>query len=367
MFVAIFAIMVNIVPAMATEPIKVFINNQEIIFDVPPFVENSRVLVPIRKIAETLAFNVNWIDGLGQIVINGHLYNENIVLSVGEGYAEINGHKIPLDAPAVIKEGRTFIPIRFISEALGGTVRWYELDNAVSITSDLLHASVDEHLFWFNKANGKLFYAYGNASPKKLIDLDWEPKWESVAFFTAEATPAGNVLLTLKESYGEPRIFEGIHSIYFNLANYTLHHSSVAYASRPSGNVKFFQDKVVLTDGKKVFVIDDNTGEIMASYDLPAMIGQEDIYYVEGIGDNYLLIRPSETGLLTLLYLDTGERVLLYKELLDDMQQEYAEMNDVPYRGDWLKLVGQEDNILYFKNEASVFGQDETIYIYEVK
>lgn len=367
MFVAIFAIMVNIVPAMANEPIKVFINNQEITFDVPPFVENSRVLVPIRKIAETLAFNVNWIDGLGQIVINGHLYNENIVLSVREGYAEIDGHKIPLDAPAVIKEGRTFIPLRFISEALGGTVRWYELDNAVSITSDLLHASVDEHLFWFNKANGKLFYAYGNASPKKLIDLDWEPKWESVAFFTAEATPAGNVILTLSEFYGEPGIFEQNYSIYFNLANSTLHQASVTYSKRSSSNPTIYQDKVVLTDGMKVLIIEDVTGEVIASYDLAVMAGQEDIYYLEGIGDDYLLVRPSKTGLLTLLYLDTGERVLLYKELLDDMQQEYAEMNDVPYRGDWLKLVGQEDNILYFKNEASVFGQDETIYIYEVK
>jgi len=359
--------MIYAVPAMAADQVKVFVNGEEVAFDVPPFIRNSRVLVPVRKIAETLAFTVDWVEQRGQIIIEGRLNSKTIVLDVREGYAESDGRRLVLDAPPVIRDGRTFIPLRFISEALGATVRWYDEDREVFITSNLLYAAVGEHLFWLNKSDSGLFYAYGSGVPQKLADLEWQPQWESLVDFSAQATPAGNILLTVREVYGEPKIFEGTYYIYFNLTNSTLHEASVTYTHRANSNPVFYQDKVVLTDGKNVFVIENESGKVVGSYDLVTMTGEEDVYLLEGIGGNYLLVRPSKTGLLTLLYLDTGEKVLLYKELLDEMQQEYAEMNDIPYRGDWLKLVDQNENFLYFRNEATVFGEDDTIYVYELK
>lgn len=45
----------------------------------------------------------------------------------------VNGREVPCDPPAFIKEGRTFVPVRFVSEALGANVQWDENQFAVHV------------------------------------------------------------------------------------------------------------------------------------------------------------------------------------------------------------------------------------------
>ena len=139
------------------------------------------------------------------------------------------------------------------------------------------------------------------------------------------------------------------------------------YSFRFENNIKFYGEQVVLTDGKQVFLINDNTGEITQTLNLVNLIGEEDSYFVEGIGEDYLLVRPNRNGLLTLINLKTGGKVQLYTELLNETEQRYAETNEVPYRGDGLKFIEQKGNSLYFKNTSTFFGTDNTLYIYELK
>ena len=48
----------NTVPAMASEPMEVIVDEKRVSFDAPPFLENNRVLVPVRHIAEAMDFKV---------------------------------------------------------------------------------------------------------------------------------------------------------------------------------------------------------------------------------------------------------------------------------------------------------------------
>lgn len=48
---------------------------------------------------------------------------------------KVHGKHVGFDVPPVIKEGRTLIPVRAITEALGGTVDWNSEDYIVTITS----------------------------------------------------------------------------------------------------------------------------------------------------------------------------------------------------------------------------------------
>lgn len=59
-----------------------------------------------------------------------------IKLTIGSNTAEINGRELTLDAAARIKDDLTFVPIRFIAEALGSAVSWNELDRRVTIERD---------------------------------------------------------------------------------------------------------------------------------------------------------------------------------------------------------------------------------------
>jgi hypothetical protein len=65
---------------------------------------------------------VDWLAETQKMVI---LKAEKIVnLTIGEKTFNISGQDYPLDAPAVIENNRTMVPLRFVSEALGAEVNW---------------------------------------------------------------------------------------------------------------------------------------------------------------------------------------------------------------------------------------------------
>lgn len=121
--------------AMAEDQIRIAVNGQDVVFpDALPFMENGRVLVPVRFIAERLGAPVEWeANGLAQTVsIKGP---GTITLKIGENRAFINGVEKPLDAAATISNGRTFVPLRFIGELLGASFRWLPQARTVEISN----------------------------------------------------------------------------------------------------------------------------------------------------------------------------------------------------------------------------------------
>ena len=100
------------------------------------------------------------------------------------------------------------------------------------------------------------------------------------------------------------------------------------------------------------------------TYDLVKLGGADDIYDIEGIGKNYLLIRPNKTGLLTLCMLDSDKTVQLYKTFFadDPMQLDLAEDDFIP-RGDWLEFLGEEEGVLTFQNNSH-YVNDSNVYKY---
>jgi hypothetical protein len=101
--------------------IKVFLDGEAMSFEVPPFIEQDRTMVPFRSIFEALGAVVRW-DAETRTV-TAVRDNLEIKLAV-DGPAYKNGETISLDVPAKIVNSRTFVPLRFVSEALGGTVTW---------------------------------------------------------------------------------------------------------------------------------------------------------------------------------------------------------------------------------------------------
>jgi len=92
--------------------------------DVKPENVNGRVLVPIRTISEEMGAEVTYNDATKQVLIAKD--DTEILLTIGSQEAYVNGEKIMLDVPAMIIEGRTMVPLRFISESMNATVEWTE-------------------------------------------------------------------------------------------------------------------------------------------------------------------------------------------------------------------------------------------------
>lgn len=91
--------------------------------DAKPFIdENNRTQVPVRFVSEALGAEVEW-DGSTKVVkiTKG---DETVMIKIGEKAIDINGARKEMDTAAIIKNGRTFVPLRFVSEAFGATVEW---------------------------------------------------------------------------------------------------------------------------------------------------------------------------------------------------------------------------------------------------
>lgn len=89
-------------------------------------------MVPLRKIFETLGATVVWEDSSQTITATRG--ERTVVLEVNKSEALVDGAVSTLDAPPLILDGRTMVPVRFVSESLGATVEWEEDTNTVFIT-----------------------------------------------------------------------------------------------------------------------------------------------------------------------------------------------------------------------------------------
>ncbi|MBR1968818.1 MAG: hypothetical protein IKA17_00465 [Clostridia bacterium] len=87
-----------------------------------PFVENGRTLVPLRATMEAFGAEVKW-DGAQQTAVVSKGVT-TVTCKINEAAIYRNGTKIENDAPAQIRNGRTYLPIRIVLEALGAQVEW---------------------------------------------------------------------------------------------------------------------------------------------------------------------------------------------------------------------------------------------------
>lgn len=99
-----------------------------------PRVVGQRVLVPLRGVFEEMGAFVSW-DGATQTVSATH-GDKDVRLQIGQRRAMVEGELVNLDVPAQLVGGRTMVPLRFISEALGAGVDWNEGERLVMITTN---------------------------------------------------------------------------------------------------------------------------------------------------------------------------------------------------------------------------------------
>ncbi len=133
---------------MAQKSVSVTINNEKVVFeDGAPFIDsNNRTLVPIRFISEELGAHVEW-DQLAQTVtiIKKEM---KVNLTVGQKTMIVSGKTKTMDTSPIMKEGRLFVPVKYIGELLDVDVEWLSKENTVAITpgitSDAVVAKVND-------------------------------------------------------------------------------------------------------------------------------------------------------------------------------------------------------------------------------
>lgn len=117
------------------DKVTVTLNGTEVTFpDAQPFIDaRNRTLVPIRFVSEAMGAKVDWEGDTRTVIIQKE--NDNIRYTIGQPIAYINEEMLTFDSYGIIKEDRTFVPLRFIAEMLSCDVDWMETTNTVIIKS----------------------------------------------------------------------------------------------------------------------------------------------------------------------------------------------------------------------------------------
>lgn len=106
----------------ALPTISLLIDGKGVKSDVKPVIKNGRMLVPARAIAENTGATISYDGAARRVTVRRGA--KQVLLDIGKPIGYVNGKRIILDSMPFISNGRTLIPVRFVSQSLGYNVSW---------------------------------------------------------------------------------------------------------------------------------------------------------------------------------------------------------------------------------------------------
>jgi hypothetical protein len=101
--------------------------------DAAPYILNGRTLVPVRYLADELGAQTAWNPTTQTVTVTKG--STTIDLVIGSTVLTVNGTASPMDVAPVINNSRTYLPARYVAEALGANVAWNASNQTVTITA----------------------------------------------------------------------------------------------------------------------------------------------------------------------------------------------------------------------------------------
>ena len=145
------------VPDYPEDEIKVLVNGRRIEFDAPPYITNGSTMVPMRAVLEALGATVTW----DELTASAAAVCNTVVtkFSVGSTVFSRNGKSGFLPEAAALVGGRTYIPLRAISESFGFSVEWDGDGRAIYIFSEYAPGIAPDIYYIKDETSGK-YLAY---------------------------------------------------------------------------------------------------------------------------------------------------------------------------------------------------------------
>ncbi|MCL5039633.1 MAG: stalk domain-containing protein [Firmicutes bacterium] len=116
--------------------------------DASPFIKQDRTYVPVRYLAEPMGALVGWDEIQRRVTLT--FPDKKVELFVGRPVVVVNGEERSIPVAPVIKDSRTYLPARFVAEAVGYMVDWEPQTRTVivwlrpQVTLESLQALVEQ-------------------------------------------------------------------------------------------------------------------------------------------------------------------------------------------------------------------------------
>ncbi len=119
-------------PTAGSDDVHIYIDGQKQSFADQPVIVQGRTLLPMRDLFQALGAVVGW-DGVTSTAI-GTRDGIEVRIPIGSTTPTVNGKATTIQVPAQLINNRTYIPLRFVGEALGDDVKWDGESRSVIIT-----------------------------------------------------------------------------------------------------------------------------------------------------------------------------------------------------------------------------------------
>lgn len=217
--------------AQAADTPTVWLDGEQLTFDVAPIIQNDRTMVPYRAIFEELGYTVSW-NAQNQSVsaIKG---SSSMWMQIGNKNITVNGSNVVSDTAPFIQGDRTLVPLRLVSEYSGCDVLW--------------NGETETVVMYHKQAKNAHSYKIGDSSDicvmtdgvTLLVDKinEAEKIWATQGYSLTDLSPVGTI------DFGPVNM----------VAN------GIGYGIRRN----------YLGEDRKIFSVDMETGEILCTADQP--------------------------------------------------------------------------------------------------
>lgn len=238
-------------PVLAGDSIGVEIDGKQVNFTpygAEPEVVNGRTMVPIRAVVETLGSTITM--GSDSFTVSRGSKTIRIIWNSDTAY--VDGQPVKLDAPAYVKNDRTYVPLRFISETFNSAVA-YDPDKNTAVI-DTFDPSRMTQTTVTRVVDGDTFHATidGRDETVRLIGVDTPETVKPntpVMPYGPEASAFTHQMLEGKQVY-----------LAFDIQQRDKYGRVLAYAYLPSGT--FFNAELVKQGYARVETVPPNVRHV---------------------------------------------------------------------------------------------------------
>ena len=338
------------VTAFAQDVIKVYVDNERVDFDVAPFIEKGRTLIPLRGVFEKLGAKVDWNKNLLEVVIKDE--NNEIEMILGKDKVMVNGIIKDIDVPTKMINSRTFAPLRFVAENLGHTVRWEESTNSIYITKNdtfpvekgISIVGTRENLIALLEYNSKL-HNYIWMGRSRVADIAEDSAVEAPAAQAPQAEPSG--VSNMDKSDTNVQV-EGVQE-----GDIIKNDGKYIYINTNKG-LKIIDSSPQAPEIVNTIAIPENTSisEIFSSGNKLIVIGQNNYFYImdKPARDSMGVIEPS---IMPPRYYEDRTNVLIYN--IEDINKPILE-REYLFDGNYLSGRVIDDSFYLINNKYLNLG-----------
>ncbi|ASS65210.2 copper amine oxidase N-terminal domain-containing protein [Paenibacillus sp. RUD330] len=349
-------------------PIKLIVNEKIVKTDTAPFLENGTAYLPLRLSGELLGCLVSWDSASKTFTLQ--YPKRTVQMAYDAAAATVNGQSVPLSEPLRIVDSQIYVPLRFLSEAVGSKIWWDAPSRSLHLngSEEYVKRTIPNDRIWLSRGSGELYLSRDDYSPAVPIGRI-EAAFQGSVSLQGDGSFRDGSVITVVDRYGAERSRYDVYSLLLHDGRIAVQtkagyeglldsNSSSASIEEADGSMSPY---AVLTDGRTATLYDEKA-QPAGTYDMAELAGKEDSYFVHAIGQDYMIVRPMSTGLLTLIDFKDHTVTTLADQLLSGKELEAA--HSMPSKADGLAAAADMGNgqLDFFYNNLNGGGHDRLSY-----